>query len=132
MPTDYKLSQRSASRLKGVHPLLVAVIVLAMRHFSTVDFGVAKDCVRTTERQAEMVAAGVSKTMNSYHVVQSTGYSHAVDLYPSGFASIEAITDEAWQAMATAIDLAAKLLGVKVTWGFAMWGWDKPHFQLEL
>lgn len=130
--TGFELSRRSATRLNGVHPLLAAVVVLAMHQFTTVDFGVAKDCVRTLERQREMVDSGVSKTMNSYHLIQDDSYSHAVDLYPSGYSDINDIHDEAWHAVASAMELAAGLLGVKVNWGYAMWGWDKPHFQIEI
>lgn len=129
----YKLSNRSAGRLSGVHPLLVACVVLAMRRHSTVDFGVANDCVRTLKRQHELVESGASKTLDSYHLLQEeTGYSHAVDLYPSGYKSIDAIPNEAWFQLASAMESAAERLGIKVNWGYAMWGWDKPHFQLEV
>jgi len=37
---------------------------------------------RTTEEQRLLVNAGKSRTMNSKHLVQDTGYAHAVDISP--------------------------------------------------
>ncbi|WP_353094176.1 M15 family metallopeptidase [Methylibium sp.] len=56
-----------------MHPDLVRVVALAIEHTS-VDFMVIEG-VRSRERQAELVKAGASQTMNSRHI---TG--HAVDL----------------------------------------------------
>ncbi len=46
------------------------------------DFSV-KEGVRTLARQRQLVAEGRSRTMRSKHLVQSDGFGHAVDLYPS-------------------------------------------------
>lgn len=142
--TEFILGRRSASRLNGVHPLLQAVVVLALKKYAVRDFGVARDCVRTQKRQAELVNAGRSKTMNSLHRIQSDGFSHAVDLYPSGYASV---ADMEWQAfvdVADAMRAAAHELGVGIRWG-ADWDGDgltrrdgdkdetfvdAPHFEL--
>jgi peptidoglycan L-alanyl-D-glutamate endopeptidase CwlK len=74
----FKLSQRSLDRLEGVHPDLVKVVKRAIE-LTNVDFGVTCG-VRTVEEQEKLVAAGKSQTMNSKHLQQEDGYSHAVDL----------------------------------------------------
>ena len=74
----FKLSQRSLDRLEGVHPDLVAVVKKAIE-LTSVDFGVTCG-TRTVEEQQMLVDAGKSQTMNSKHLPQEDGYSHAVDL----------------------------------------------------
>jgi peptidoglycan L-alanyl-D-glutamate endopeptidase CwlK len=69
------LSQRSLSRLEGVHPDLVRVVKKAAA-LSDLDFTVLEG-LRSVERQKQLVSQGASKTMNSRHI---TG--HAVDLAP--------------------------------------------------
>ena len=69
----FSLSQKSISRLNGVHPNLVKVVKRAIE-ISQIDFCVTEG-VRTEKRQKELVAAGASQTMKSRHL---TG--HAVDL----------------------------------------------------
>jgi peptidoglycan L-alanyl-D-glutamate endopeptidase CwlK len=73
MSAGFRLSQRSRSRLLGVHSDLVRVVALAIQ-YTPVDFMVIEG-VRSTERQAELVKAGASQTMNSRHIS-----GHAVDL----------------------------------------------------
>ena len=68
-----RLSDRSRARLKGVHPALVGVIEEAIG-ISPVDFMVTEG-LRTAARQAALVKAGASRTLNSRHL---TG--HAVDV----------------------------------------------------
>lgn len=70
-----KFSKRSLSSLKGVHPHLVEIMMRAIE-ITEVDFMVIEG-LRTKERQAELVKAGASQTMNSRHL---TG--HAVDIVP--------------------------------------------------
>ena len=69
------LSQRSLTRLEGVHPDLVRVVKKAAA-MSDLDFTVLEG-LRTLDRQRKLLAQGASKTMNSRHI---TG--HAVDLAP--------------------------------------------------
>lgn len=124
-----KPSKRSLSNLQGVHPALVSVVMLAMSR-SFQDFGVAEG-LRSIGRQQELFDQGFSKTLNSKHLAQKTGFSHAVDLYPSGFNTVAEITAEAYKAVADAIKSAADELGVVVEWGYDLWEWDKPHFQFK-
>lgn len=120
----YKLGLRSKSRLKGVHPDLVAVVKRAIE-ITEVDFTVLEG-MRTRKRQEELVAKGASKTMNSRHL---TG--HAVDLG----AWVDGIVRWDWPLyykIADAMLQAAKELNVRVEWG-GHWSTfkDGPHFQLN-
>jgi len=74
----YKLSARSRRSLEGVHPDLVRVVEQSIDE-TPVDFVVIEG-VRSAARQAELVAAGASQTLNSRHRVGADGYGHAVDL----------------------------------------------------
>ena len=69
----FRLSARSTARLAGVHPALVAVVGRALC-LSPVDF-IVTEGRRSPERQAALVRAGASRTLNSRHL---TG--HAVDV----------------------------------------------------
>jgi peptidoglycan L-alanyl-D-glutamate endopeptidase CwlK len=120
----YKLGQRSRERLQGVHPDLVRVVERAIE-LTSVDFTVLEG-LRTTERQKMLVAAGASRTMNSRHI---TG--HAVDLG----AYVDGQVDWSWplyERIAEAMKLAAKELGVAITWG-GDWRTfkDGPHYELD-
>lgn len=137
----YKLGKTSLDRLRGVHPNLVAVVVLAIRK-SSQDFSVLEG-VRSKERQAELYAQGrttpgqvVTWTLNSPHFVKDDGYGHAVDLtpYPLNWQDIPA-----FDRMAKAMFEASEELGIPIRWGA---DWDKdgnprergesdsPHFEL--
>ncbi len=70
---SFRLSERSCARLKGVHPDLVGVVLEALA-VSPINFMVTEG-LRSPRRQAELVRAGASRTLNSRHL---TG--HAVDL----------------------------------------------------
>ena len=121
---SFKLSEKSLRRLDGVHPDLVKVVKRAIE-ITPVDFVVIEG-LRTKARQAYLLDAGKSRTMNSYHL---TG--HAVDIAP--------IVDEqvswAWKhyyPLADAMMEAAKELNVKITWG-GRWKTfpDAPHWQID-
>ena len=122
--SGFSLGKRSLSRLQGVHPDLVAVVALAIKK-TKVDFTVLEGW-RDLKRQAELVAAGASKTMRSRHL---TG--HAVDLgaYVGG--------KVAWDwplyyKIADAMKEAAKELDVDLEWGGDWKSFkDGPHFQLS-
>ena len=112
----FKLSKKSLSRLEGVHPDMVAVVERAIE-LTDVDFGVTQG-TRTLEQQKEYVRTGKSQTMNSKHLPQEDGFSHAVDVV----AYIG--KDIAWELnlydnIADAFAQAARELGVSVKWGAA-------------
>ena len=122
---SYQLGKRSLENLKGVHPDLVNVVELAIQKTGQ-DFTVIEGR-RTYERQRQLVAQGFSKTMNSRHL---TG--HAVDIIPYPIPSDwSEYTNKQWGMIADAMMEAAEELGVDLDWGYALWGWDKPHHQLS-
>ena len=121
---SFKLSDKSLQRLTGVHPDLQAVVKRAIE-ITPVDFLVVEG-LRTKERQAYLLDAGKSRTMNSYHL---TG--HAVDIAPI----IDGKVSWQWKhyyPLADAMFDAAKELGIKVEWG-GRWRTfpDAPHWQIE-
>lgn len=119
----FSLSDKSRSRLSGVHPKLQAVVSLAIQ-MTEIDFAVLEG-VRTIERQKELVKAGASQTMRSRHL---TG--HAVDL--GAIVGGQVRWDwPLYDKISIAMKAAAKQLGVPIEWGG---DWkslkDGPHYQL--
>jgi peptidoglycan L-alanyl-D-glutamate endopeptidase CwlK len=121
---SFRLSQRSRERLKGVHPDLVAVVEAAIL-LTPVDFMVTEG-LRTPARQAELVRAGASRTLNSRHL---TG--HAVDVAALVGGGVR------WDwplypRIAGACMEAATAAGSPLIWGG---DWprlrDGPHFELD-
>ena len=117
------LNVRSEKNLAGVNDDLVKVVRLAAEK-TEVDF-IVTEGLRTKERQAKLVAAGASQTMNSKHLV-----GRAVDLA----AVVEGEVRWDWplyHKLAKAMKDAANELGVKIVWGG---DWkrfkDGPHFEL--
>lgn len=76
----YHFGMKSAFELRGVHPDLTRVARRALE-LTEQDFSV-HDGRRTVAEQAAYVEAGVSWTMDSCHLPQEDGYSHAMDLVP--------------------------------------------------
>lgn len=113
---SFRLSSRSLGKLEGVHPDMVATVKRAIE-LTKVDFGVTCG-VRTLEEQEALVASGASQTMNSKHLPQSSGFSHAVDLiaYVGPRISWELnLYDDIADAMAE----AANEVDCKIKWGAA-------------
>lgn len=120
----YQLSQRSLDRMKGVDERLVNVVKRAIE-ISEIDF-VVTEGLRTKERQAQLVKAGASKTMNSKHIV-----GKAVDLA----AIVDGQVRWDWplyDKIAAAMERAAEILDIKIQWG-GRWLTlkDGPHFELK-
>lgn len=119
----FRLSKRSVSRLKGVHPDLVRVVQRAIT-LTPIDFGVSEG-LRTESRQRELLVSGATTTMNSRHL---TG--HAVDLiaYVGGTIAWDwPLYDQIGEVMKT----AALEESVKIEWGGDWKSFrDGPHFQL--
>lgn len=115
----YALGKASLQRLAGVHPDLVAVVQRAIE-ITPQDFTVMEG-VRSVEAEKTNVAKGVSRTMNSKHLIQPDGFGHAVDLVPW----INGAADWDWDgcyAIAAAMRAAADGLAVKMRWGGV---WDR-------
>ena len=119
----FKLSDKSLRRLDGVKPELVNVVKRAIE-ITPVDFLVVEG-LRTKERQAYLLDAGKSRTMNSYHL---TG--HAVDIAPI----IDGKVSWEWKyfhILNEAMQQAAKENNVSLTWGGSWKTFpDGPHFQI--
>ena len=112
----FKLSNRSKKKLEGVHPDMVAVVVRAIE-LTKVDFGVTYG-VRTVEEQEKLVASGRSQTMKSKHLIQDSGYSHAVDVVAYDGSNV--IWElNVYDDICDAFKKAALDLGVAVKWGAA-------------
>lgn len=119
----YKLGPTSLLRLQDVHPDLVKVVERAIE-LTEIDFTVLEGR-RTKERQAELLKAGATTTMNSRHL---TG--HAVDL--GALVGGKVRWDwPLYYKIADAMKAASAELGIPVEWGG---DWKKfkdgPHWQL--
>mgnify|MGYP001354828398 FL=1 len=112
----FSLSSRSRGKLESVHPDMIAVVGRAIE-LTKVDFGVTYG-VRTVEEQEKLVAAGRSQTMKSKHLIQDTGFSHAVDVVAYDGSNV------VWELnvyddICDAFKEAAIEHGVAVKWGAA-------------
>ena len=120
---NFRFSQRSLRNLQGVHPDLVRVVHRALELTPT-DFLITEG-LRTLQRQAQLVAAGASRTMNSRHL---TG--HAVDFAPIVGRQVR------WDwplfpPIVRAFKEAAAERGVAIVCG-ADWRFrDGPHIELD-
>lgn len=116
------MDARSERNLIGVHPDLVKVIRLAAKKSKFI----VTEGLRTKARQAQLVKAGASRTMNSRHL---TG--HAVDVA----ATVNGEVRWDWPlyaAIAQNVKAAAKELGVPIIWGGDWKSFrDGPHFELD-
>lgn len=120
----FKLSVRSKAKLVGVHPDLVAVVERAIT-ITQVGFAVTEG-LRTRERQAALLQAGATTTMNSRHL---TG--HAVDL--AAWVGNQARWDwPLYHKIAGAMKQAASELRIPIAWGGDWKSFpDGPHFELD-
>lgn len=109
-------------------------------YLSKVDFFVAEGA-RDKDRQARYFATGSSKVQwpDSFHDVDDTDdtpdVSLAVDTVPwvdsKAVWSCETPEEKAaWRELIKAIKKAAKILDIPLEWGFDLWKWDRPHWQL--
>lgn len=119
--TGFEWSARSKRELEGVRRELVECATLALMKYSTIDF-MCFDGLRTEAEQRQHIRNGVSKTMNSKHLI-----GDAVDLVPI----IGGIPKWDWDGcyqIACAMDAAATELGFanRIVWGGA---WDRTLAQ---
>lgn len=134
-----QLDERSEKRLDGVNPTLVSIIRRAAKRLPFALFVV--EGLRTRERQAELYAQGRTKpgkkvtwTLHSKHLD-----GKAVDLAPIINGAIDWADLSKFDAIAKAMQDAAKEVGVPMRWG-ADWDMDgkprergesdSPHFEL--
>ncbi len=74
----FKFGKKSEENLKGVHPELVRLHRKVLEKYDhSIDDG-----IRDIEEQKKYIAKGVSQTLNSKHLPQEDGLSHATDSRP--------------------------------------------------
>lgn len=123
------MDDRSERNLIGVHADLVAVVRQTHKDWTFFDDGndfIVIEGVRSKERQAELVKAGASQTLNSRHL---TG--HAVDLA----CLVGGKPDWSWplyHRLGPLMESNARALGIPIVWG-GRWTTfkDGPHFELD-
>ena len=121
-----KLNTASHSRLRGVHPDLISVVMRCAADWADSYTGFIVTCgLRTPEEQKQLKTKGASKTLRSRHL---TG--HAVDLA----CTLDGQVRWDWplyNKLAKAMKAAAKKEGVSLEWGGDWVSFkDGPHFQL--
>ena len=119
--------------LNGIHQMLAKTVLDIS---SKVDFRVV-DGLRTKTEQMKYLSKGTSKTLKSFHL-----YGLAVDLVPvvGGTLTWDVRgeknrvdyhkTLELYKPIADLMIKYGKSNGIDIEWGFALWGWDMPHFQI--
>lgn len=123
------MDARSEANLVGVNPKLVAVVrrahELTQDRATGLDF-IVTEGMRSVTRQAQLVQAGASRTMNSRHLI-----GEAVDL--AALVGGEVRWDwPLYETLAEDMKAAATELGVVITWGGDWLSFkDGPHFQIE-
>lgn len=123
----------SKEKLLTCHPDIQKVMEEVIKYF---DLTVLEGA-RSKETQREYVDRGVSKTLNSKHLVQSDGYSHAVDVAPY---PIDWKDRDRFYYMSGMVMGIASTMGVDLVWG-GDWNknndfkdqsfFDLPHFELR-
>lgn len=122
--SNFRLSFASMQKLDGVHKDLKLVVINAL-DFSPIDFKVLEG-LRLPSRQAQLVKAGASQTMNSRHLPNQKGIGHAVDL--GALLDGEIRWDWAlYYKVAAAVRQASVELKVPVRWGGV---WDRQLAEL--
>ena len=139
----YKFSKKSLGNLAGCEPGLIEITNNALKK-GYIDFGISCG-LRTLDKQKEYVRTGRSQTLDSLHLEQKDGFSHAVDLFWYDSQGIDVFTLESkklasaqqiidgWNQLAKAMFASAMELGIVIEWGgFWKGSWDKSHFQVPL
>lgn len=134
------LNSTSLRRLEGVHPDARAVTKLAAQKIASRSDGITFQIpqyggYRTEAEQRVLVDRGVSKTMNSNHrkglAVDVLPYINNVDAWTYDNQRGKGSNEAAFRTVNAAMMNSAAELGLPLEWGFAMWGWDMPHHQLD-
>lgn len=120
--SNFRFSKRSLSRLEGVHPDLVKVLMRAIT-YTSIDFTITEG-LRTKEQQLHNYNTGKSRTINgSRHLKGSDGFGHAIDVVAYGVPSVWDF--DHYYTIASAIQKAAIELNIPIRWGGA---W---HYRLN-
>lgn len=130
-------SKRSLTNLQFVHPDLRRVLDAAVADVvaeTGLDLLITEGR-RTPQRQRELYAAGASRTLDSEHLPDDAGRSHAVDiaaLIPIGGKWTVSWKVGLYGRLAAHIKAHAQRLGIPITWGGDWRGFrDLVHFELD-
>ena len=124
----FKFGRRSRQRLNGVHPLLIKCAEKALSYGVMDATVVPYGGLRTLKDQEHLVSIRASKTLNSLHRKQSTGYGHAIDLAPY---PVDWSDPSRFFMFATLMFRAANELDIPLEWGGHWRSFkDYPHYQL--
>lgn len=127
--SQFSLSARSIRELDGVHPDLINVTHRAIE-LTPIDFSVTEG-VRTYSRQVELVEAQKSTTLHSKHLLQDSGYGHAIDIaaWMNGDVSWK---NKNYGPIVQAFITAATELEVQLVFGHLWKGFqDSVHVELN-
>ena len=133
------LNERSLLRLESVHPRLAAMVMYVEREHPI--FQVSEG-LRSAERQEQLYATGKSRTMESLHLRQSSGYAHAVDVVATGDLNHDGRIDDRdkrytwdpkiYRQIADWMFFAAEIWRAYIRWGGNFRNFfDGPHFELR-
>ena len=125
----FEFGAASKSKLVGVHPDLVRCAERAIQ-ISRVDFGISEG-VREYARQVELMKLKKTTTLHGKHLLQSTGFSHAIDV----FAFVNGKASYAWKYYGPIVQAfieAGTVLGVQLRFGH-LWKdfTDSVHIELN-
>jgi len=135
-----KFGTHSIAELQFVRAELIIACTETLGYVSDegFDFSVF-DGLRTQAEQRKNMRKGVSWTMNSMHLPQADGLSWAVDLVPyingrlmwdSPDSKIQSKINKCFDLIWKGMENSGSKHGFSVSWGFNLWGKDKPHFQM--
>lgn len=133
--TKFVFGKRSLDNLATCHDNLQKIAHLALG-YSSVDFTITEG-VRSAERQAALLKAGATTTLNSYHLDSKDGVidnkGMALDFYPIVNGKLDVNAPMSYfKTVADAFKKAAAELGFRITWGGDWKSFkDGPHIQLE-
>jgi peptidoglycan LD-endopeptidase CwlK len=119
-------------KLTGVHPSLVKLAKKAGEKYNIIIL----EGVRDASRQKELFEQGKSKTLNSKHLIQKDGYSHAIDIAPD---PVNWNDREQFVALSFYLKGLADSIGIEIRQGVDWDGdlnikehwFDGPHIELK-
>lgn len=124
--TGFRLGTVSASKLESCDVDLARTIRRAIE-LTTVDFSVF-ETLRELDRQRELVAAGLSRTLDSHHLAGPDGKSNAADLVPFVAGQMRWVRAASIK-VAEAMHRATRHTMASVTWGGVF---DRLLIQLDV
>ena len=131
--SNFKLSQRSLTRLEGVNDKMIELMQRSIAK-SPIDFGIPQHGGLRTAEQQRALFNGQKSKCDGYQVKSRHQSGNAVDVY--AYINCKASWDKVHLALIAGVVLSeAKVMGLNVVWGGSFGsknfhGWDLPHFEL--